>query len=68
MFTSNVGRIDRVLRIVAGLILLTLFFIYPEAPWRYFTLIGVVPLLTGLLGTCPLYRVLGIASCPAGRS
>jgi len=68
MFKSNVGGIDRVLRIVAGLVLLAMFFVYPEAPWRYFALIGIVPLLTGLFGTCPLYSLFGISSCPANKS
>ena len=53
MFKSNVGGIDRVLRIVAGLVLLAMFFVYPDASWRWFTLIGVIPLFTGLFGTCP---------------
>ncbi|OJF96820.1 YgaP family membrane protein [Pararhizobium antarcticum] len=67
MFAKNIGSIDRLLRIVVGVALLALFFLYPAAPWRYFTLIGVVPLLTGLLSTCPLYSLLGISSCPAKR-
>lgn len=65
MFTKNVGAVDRAVRIVAGLGLLSLFFLYPEAPWRWWTLIGVVPLATGLLSSCPLYSLLGISSCPA---
>ncbi|MHA7968489.1 YgaP family membrane protein [Rhizobium sp. CAU 1783] len=64
MFTKNVGSVDRILRIVVGLIVLSLFFIYPGAPWRYFALIGIVPLLTGLFSTCPLYSILGISTCP----
>ncbi|WP_422371186.1 YgaP family membrane protein [Hoeflea sp.] len=68
MFKTNVGGIDRILRIVAGLVLLAMFFIYPDASWRYFTLIGVVPLLTGLFSTCPLYSILGLSTCPAKRA
>ncbi|MBO3761012.1 DUF2892 domain-containing protein [Ciceribacter sp. L1K22] len=68
MFTKNVGSIDRVLRIVAGLVLLSLFFIYPNASWRYLTLIGIVPLATGLLSTCPLYSILGITTCPVTKA
>ncbi|NML72983.1 DUF2892 domain-containing protein [Rhizobium sp. S-51] len=64
MFAKNVGSVDRILRIVVGLIVLSLFFIYPGAPWRYFTLIGIVPLLTGVFSTCPLYSILGISTCP----
>ena len=67
MFTSNVGPLDRTLRIVAGLALLSLFFIYPASDWRYASLLGLVPLLTGLFGTCPLYSLLGLSTCAAGR-
>lgn len=64
MFAKNVGSVDRILRIVVGLVVLSPFFIYPDASWRYLALIGIVPLLTGLLSTCPLYSILGISSCP----
>ncbi|MBW8283413.1 MAG: DUF2892 domain-containing protein [Rhizobium sp.] len=64
MFAKNIGSLDRILRIVVGLVVLSLFFIYPDASWRYWTLIGVVPLLTGLLSTCPLYSLFGMSTCP----
>ena len=64
MFKTNVGGIDRVLRIIVGLALLAAFFLYPDASWRYWTLIGIIPLATGLLSTCPLYSILGLSSCP----
>lgn len=64
MFSKNVGSIDRILRVVVGLVVLSLFFIYPDASWRYFALLGLVPLLTGLLSTCPLYSLMGISTCP----
>ncbi|MDP3897213.1 MAG: DUF2892 domain-containing protein [Mesorhizobium sp.] len=68
MFTTNVGGIDRAIRIIAGLAILSLFFLYPDASWRYFTLIGLVPLITGAVGTCPLYSMLGMSTCPAKRA
>ena len=68
MFKTNVGSIDRIARIIVGLAVLSLFFIYPGASWRYVTLIGVVPLLTGLLGSCPLYSVLGLSTCPLRKA
>ena len=64
MFKTNVGGIDRALRIIVGIALLALFFIYPDASWRYWTLIGIIPLATGLLSTCPLYSILGLSTCP----
>lgn len=59
---SNVGGFDRVLRIVAGLILLTFAVVY-QGDERWFGLIGVVPLLTGLFRFCPAYRLLGMNTC-----
>ena len=64
MFKTNVGGIDRVLRIAVGLVLLSLFFLYPDASWRYFALIGIVPLATGLMSSCPLYSLFGMSTCP----
>lgn len=60
----NVGGIDRVLRVAAGLALLSLFFI-SEGSTRWFGLIGFVPLFTGLFAFCPVYPILGINTCPA---
>ena len=68
MFNSNVGSADRVVRVLIGVVLLAMFFMYPYASWRNWTLIGVVPLLTGLVGTCPLYSVLGLSTCPAKKN
>ena len=62
----NVGTLDRVLRIVVGLAMLAAFFAYPDASWRYWLLIGVVPLATGLLARCPAYSLFGLKTC--GRS
>lgn len=57
---ANVGGIDKVLRIVAGVVLIGLGVAGIGAPW---TFIGIVPLLTGLFNFCPLYPLLGINSC-----
>lgn len=62
MFKVNVGSIDRLLRIVLGIVLLALVFVGPKTMWG---LIGIVPLVTGLFRTCPLYSILGIRTCPA---
>jgi hypothetical protein len=58
----NVGSVDRVLRIAVGLALVSLVFIGPKTAWGW---IGVVPLLTAVVGICPLYSLLGIRTCPA---
>ncbi len=64
MFAKNVGSMGRIIRIIVGIVLLSLFFVYPESPWRYAALIGIVPLVTGLFLTCPLYSLFGISTCP----
>jgi hypothetical protein len=58
--THNEGTLDRAVRIVLGLILLSLIFIGPQT---WFGLIGLVPLATGIVGFCPLYRVFGLRTC-----
>jgi len=60
MFKTNEGTIDRVLRVLVGLALIAIVFVGPKTPWGW---IGLVPLLTGLVGTCPLYTILGIRTC-----
>ena len=60
MFKTNEGTIDRVLRVLVGLALIAIVFVGPQTPWGW---IGLVPLLTGLAGTCPLYSILGIRTC-----
>lgn len=61
MFNTNVGGFDRILRILVGIVLVALVFVGPKTPWGW---IGLVPLLTGLLRTCPLYSLIGLNSCP----
>lgn len=58
---ANVGTIDRVLRILAGGILITLAATGIFAPWGW---IGVVPLLTGIFRFCPIYPLIGMNTCP----
>lgn len=68
MFQTNVGGIDRILRIVVGLALIAGFFLNSEGAYRWLYLIGIVPLATGLLQTCPLYSLLGMNTCPMKKS
>lgn len=60
---TNEHPIDRLLRIVLGVTLLGLVFFGPQTPWGW---LGLVPLFTGLVGSCPLYTVLGLRTCSAG--
>jgi hypothetical protein len=54
---ANVGTIDRILRIVVGLVLIALALVGPRTPWGW---IGVIPLVTALVNFCPLYALIGI--------
>jgi len=56
---QNVGSVDRVIRVIIGLVLLSLLF-FLDGGARWFGLIGIVPLLTALISFCPLYTILGI--------
>lgn len=60
---KNVGSIDKVLRLLLALGLFSLFFLL-EGNARYWAIVGVVPLTTGLLNSCPLYTLLGLSTCP----
>ena len=62
---SNVGTLDRTIRVLVGLGLLALVFLGPQTPWGW---IGVVPLVTGLVGFCPAYKLVGLRTCPLGSA
>lgn len=58
----NEGTFDRAIRVVLGTALIALAFFRPGTEWAF---VGVVPLVTGLVGFCPLYRLVGVRTCPA---
>jgi hypothetical protein len=55
--TKNIGRVERSIRVVLGVIVLSLAFVGPKSPWAF---LGFLPFLTGLVGWCPPYALLGI--------
>jgi hypothetical protein len=57
---ANEHSIDRAVRVILGLGLLALVFVGPHSMWG---LLGAIPLLTGLLGSCPAYTLLGVSTC-----
>ena len=61
---ANVGGIDRILRVVVGLVLIALAATGTVGVWGW---IGVVPLLTGVIRWCPVYPLLGMSTCPVKR-
>ena len=64
MISKNEGKFDRGLRVIVGAALISIVFVGPETPWGW---VGLVPLITGLLGNCPLYTVFGINTLGARR-
>ena len=62
---SNVGGIDRILRIAAGLVLLALTLTGTIGAWGW---LGLVPLATGLFSFCPVYPLLGLNTCPMKKA
>ena len=63
--TKNEGTLDRTLRVAAGIALIALAWSGTIGAWGW---IGLVPLVTGAVGVCPLYSMLGIRTCPVPRS
>ena len=61
LFPKNEHVADRAIRVLLGIGLIAITFVGPKTPWGW---IGVVPLLTGLIGSCPLYTLLGLRTCP----
>jgi len=61
LFPRNEHPVERTLRIIVGVGLLSLVFVGPQTTWG---LLGLIPLVTGLLGSCPLYTLFGISTCP----
>lgn len=60
---SNVGVIDRIIRIITGLGTLDLFF-WVQGKERLWGLLGLIPLFTGIMGLCPFYVLIGFKTCP----
>lgn len=64
---KNIGSIDRIARIIVGLALLSLIFLL-DGNARWWGLIGLIPLATGLMRSCPLYSIFGLSTCPLNGS
>ena len=58
---TNMGNTDRILRAILGIGLISLAFVGPQTPWGW---IGVIPLITAVVGWCPAYLPFGISTCP----
>ena len=65
MNIKNEGNLDRILRVVVGAAVISLVFVGPQSTWGW---VGLVPLITGLVGICPVYSLLGINTCGIKQS
>jgi len=63
MFKTNEGTLDRALRIILGLALIVAFFFNRDGAYSWLYWLGIIPLVTGLVGWCPIYRIVGIKTC-----
>ena len=61
----NEGSLDRILRVILGVVLLSLTVVGPKTAWGW---IGLLPLVTGIVGFCPLYRLLGFRTTRMSRA
>lgn len=61
----NIGSLDRMIRLVVGFVLLALVFVGPQTPWGY---LGLIPIITALVGFCPLYAALGLSTDHSQRA
>lgn len=66
--TKNMGSVDRVARIVIGLALMWFALFAAPTGYNWIGWIGVIPLITALVGMCPLYSILGLSTCPVKRT
>lgn len=60
MSLRNIGKVDRILRVVVGAALISLVFWGPRTNWGW---VGLIPLVTGFVSFCPLYRLMGVSTC-----
>jgi ABC-type polysaccharide/polyol phosphate export permease len=58
--SKNVGSVDRIIRLILGVILIALVFVGPQTEWGW---LGLIFIVTAFVGFCPAYRLLGINSC-----
>ena len=59
---KNIGSIDKIIRVLIGLVLVALVFVGPQTPWGW---IGVPFILIALVGICPIYKIIGVSTCKA---
>lgn len=67
--SKNVGTLDRIIRIVLGLVLIAyaIPFGFPMTGWNWVGWIGLIPIATAVVGNCPAYTILGVSTCEANR-
>ncbi|OIP87863.1 MAG: hypothetical protein AUK37_00630 [Rhodobacterales bacterium CG2_30_65_12] len=63
MFKTNEGTIDRVLRVIIGAALILGYFLNPDGAYSWLYWLGLIPLVTGLVGWCAIYSIFGMSTC-----
>ncbi len=64
MFKTNESMTDRVIRVVVGIVMLAIYFMFPTllGSWNWLWLIGIIPLVTGAIGWCAIYQIFGMST------
>jgi hypothetical protein len=65
LFPKNEATVERMIRVVVGVAAISMVFVGPQSVFGW---LGLVPLVTGLAGTCPIYTALGFSTCPIKTS
>jgi len=60
LLPNNEHPVERALRVAVGLVIVMLAFVGPKTPWAF---LGIIPIVTGLVGSCPIYTLFGISTC-----
>ena len=61
---KNIGNVERIVRVVLGIVVVSLAFVGPRSSWAF---LGIIPIVTGLIGYCPPYALLGIDTTSSAR-
>lgn len=62
---KNIGNVERIVRVVLGIVVVSLAFVGPQSSWAF---LGIIPIVTGLIGYCPPYALLGIDTTSPAHS
>ncbi|WP_414040607.1 DUF2892 domain-containing protein [Acidithiobacillus sp. M4-SHS-6] len=67
MMPVNEGKLDRLIRVILGLVIIVVLAVFLPGASKWWALLGLIPLITGITGFCALYTLLGIRTCPVKK-